>query len=162
LIAEWLDLGGGAGETNDVESDKIYQEATGYMEAKVEQVISKDTQAAQVIIQSKAGHEEWPVTARFAVNPASHLGLKKELRNSIEIFDKGIPHDHMDIIMMERSFEGIGIGQEGQQDYDEAENSIIFHNLSRSLIFLQADESQPAVLNFFELEIGLNRPPALK
>jgi hypothetical protein len=113
LIAERLDLGGGAGETKDVKGDKIHQEAAGYMEAKVEQVISKDIQTAQVIIQSKAGHEEWPVTARFAVSSASHLRLKKELRNFIEIFDKGIPHDHMDIIMMERTFKGIGIGQEG-------------------------------------------------
>ena len=114
MIAEWLDIGTDTGKTNDVESDKIYQEAAGYVEAKVEQVKSKDIQAAQVKIQSKAGHKKWPVTARFAVRSASHLRLKKELGNLIEIFDKGISHDHMDIIMMERSLEGIGVGQKGQ------------------------------------------------
>ena len=100
-MAEWLGIAGGAGDTNDVENDKIYQEAAGYMEGNVDEVITKNIQAAYVIIQSKAGHEKWPVSTRFAVNPASHLRSKKELRDFIEILDKGIPHDRMDIIMME-------------------------------------------------------------
>ena len=132
------------------------------MKNKIEQVIPEDIQAAQIEIQSVGRHEQRAVAARLRVNPAPHLGLEEELRNIGRVFDVGVSHDHVNVIMVKGSLEGIGVGQEGQQEDDEAKEKIPSHSRFRSFVFSKPGKSPVIMLDCSGLEIGFDGPPAMQ
>jgi hypothetical protein len=135
LMAKKAFFGRPTGEGDQMDKDKIHQDGAGNMKTEIEQVIAEDIQAAQVKIQGKGSQEQRPVTARLRVDPAAHPGLEKELGDLAQVFDVGVSHDHVDVVVVEGSLKRVGIGQESQQEEDEAEEKISSHTLFRSFVF---------------------------
>ena len=108
------------------------------MEKKIEEVVSENIQPSQGVIDGKARHQKGTVTAGLAVNPAPHLGVQKKLKYFTPILDKRILLDDVRIVVLKRTFKGIGIDQEDGEGKEEAEKMIFFHGRLAFLYFLPA------------------------
>jgi len=162
LIAEGVNFCWHLGETKNIESDKIDQKGTKSVQKKIEEVVSKNIQPSQKMIEGKAYHQKGAITASLTVNSTAHLGAHKKLRNLTRVFDKGISYNGMDIIMVKRILKRIGIGQKKQKGDNKAKKMIPSHDFFGSFVSCSLDWRLLSIFGALESEICLDGSSTLQ
>ena len=105
-------------ETKKVEGDKINQEGAEKVHQEVEEMIPKNIQSPQAVVESKARHQQGPVATGLAANTTPQSRIHKKLGNPAWVLDERVFFDDVIIVILKRILKRIGIGEEDQQGND--------------------------------------------